>query len=184
MGEVTQLISLAREGDRRAIDGLFEQFYPELRRIARRLLSRGARHGHIDATALVNECYLKLVRQEAFTPADSTHFLAYAATVMLSVVVDAARAARTNRRGGGAEHLELDAYLIESITAVPDPALEVHAALQTLSRIDARLGRLVEMRYFDGLEETDIAAALGLSTRTVRRDWVKARLLLADALSA
>jgi RNA polymerase sigma factor (TIGR02999 family) len=184
MGDVTELIQLAREGDRGAFDRLFESLYPDLTKIARRLLARGARDMGIDARALVNECYLKFVRRGRFTPSDEAHFLGYAAAVMRSIVVDEARAARTDRRGGRVEHLELDAELIETIKARSDQTPEVHAALESLSRVDARLGRVVEMRYFGGFEETHIAEALGLSTRTVRRDWEKARVLLADALRA
>lgn len=117
MGEVTLLI--ARKGDREAFDRIFELLYPELRPIAHRRLARGARDGLIETTALVNECYVKFIQRKALTPTDRSHFLAYSATVMRPIIVDA-----------------------------------------------------------------EIAEALGLSTRTVRRDWDKARLLLAHALRA
>lgn len=182
MGEVTLLIGRAREGDREAFDRIFELLYPELRQIAHRRLARGARDGLIETTALVNECYLKLLQRETLTPADRAHFLAYSATVMRSIIVDAARAAQTDRRGGDVEQVTLDSELIGTLPAASDEILDVHAALGDLTRIDERLGRVVEMRYFGGMEDAEIAEALGLSARTVRRDWDKARLLLAHAL--
>ena len=182
MGEVTLLIGRAREGDRAAFDRLFELLYPDLRQVARRRLSRGVRDGLIDTTALVNECYLKFAQRESLTANDRAHFLAYSATVMRSIIVDAARVAQTDKRGGGADPVTLSTDLI---AAVPDPAgeiLDVHAALEDLGRIDARLARVVEMRYFGGMEDAEIAEVMGVSRRTVSRDWEKARLLLAHAL--
>jgi RNA polymerase sigma factor (TIGR02999 family) len=182
MGEVTLLIGRARDGDREAFDRIFEVLYPELRQVAHRRLARGAREGLMETTALVNECYLKFLKRETLTPADRAHFLAYSATVMRSIIVDAARLAKTDRRGGGAEQVTLDSELIGALPAASDEILDIHAALEDLSRIDERLGQVVEMRYFGGLDDAEIAEALGLSTRTVRRDWDKARLLLAHAL--
>lgn len=182
MGEVTTLIERAREGDRAALDQIFELLYPELRQIAHRRLSRNGRDGLIETTALVNECYMKLVQRDRLAPQDRAHFLAYAATVMRSIIVDAARAAQTGRRGGDAPHVTLTTGAVD---AMPDPAgeiLAVHSALEDLARIDARLARVVEMRYFGGLDDSEIAEALGVSARTVGRDWDKARLLLAHAL--
>ena len=182
MGEVTLLIERAREGSREAFDRIFELLYPELRQIAHRRLARNARDGLIETTALVNECYLKFIQRESLTPADRSHFLAYSATVMRSIIVDAARVARTDRRGGDAEPVTLSTDMIGSLPAPEDDILDVHAALEELGRIDARLARVVEMRYFGGMEDAEIAEALGLSKRTVSRDWDKARLLLAHAL--
>lgn len=182
MGEVTQLIGRAREGDRDAFDKIFELLYPELRQVAHRRLSRGSGDGLMATTALVNECYLKFLQRETITPSDRAHFLAYAATVMRSIIVDAARLAKTDRRGGDAQQVTLNSELIGALPAASDEILAVHAALEDLSRFDERLGRVVEMRYFGGLEDDEIAEALGLSSRTVRRDWDKARLLLAHAL--
>ena len=184
MGEVTQLIGRAREGDRGAFDRIFELLYPELRQAARRRLSRGPRDGPFETTALVNECYLKFLKRETLTPDDRGHFLAYAATVMRSIIVDAARLAKTERRGGDAIEMPLDSELIGTLAAPSDEILEVHAALEDLGRMDERLARVVEMRYFGGMDDDEIAEALGMSSRTVRRDWDKARLLLAHALQS
>lgn len=182
VGEVTLLIGRAREGDRAAFDRIFELLYPELRQIAHRRLSRGARDGVIDTTALVNECYLKFVQRASLTPADRAHFLAYSATVMRSIIVDAARQAHTDRRGGDSAPMTLNTEILDATPDAADEILEVHEALQDLAAMDARLARVVEMRYFGGMSDGEIAEALGLSTRTVTRDWDKARLLLAHAL--
>ncbi len=182
MGDVTLLIERARDGDRTAIDRIFELLYPELRQIAHRRLTRSAKDGLIETTALVNECYMKFIQRKSLTPGDRVHFLAYSATVMRSIIVDAARAAHADRRGGDAEQITLNTDLIDS---VPNPAgeiLDVHAALEELARVDPRLATVVEMRYFAGMSDDEIAEALTLSSRTVRRDWEKARLLLAHAL--
>ncbi|WP_217808675.1 ECF-type sigma factor [Derxia lacustris] len=184
MGEVTRLIERARDGDRAAFDRLFELLYPELRQIAHRRLARSGRDGLMQTTALVNECYLKFAQREALAPADRAHFLAYSATVMRSVIVDAARLAGSARRGGDAEHVELDTAHIDALpdSSAAQEILAVHGALDELAGIDARLAQVVELRYFGGMADAEIAEALGLSTRTVTRDWDKARLLLAHAL--
>jgi RNA polymerase sigma factor (TIGR02999 family) len=182
MGEVTLLIERAREGDRAAFDRIFELLYPELRQIARRRLSRNAPDGLIETTALVNECYLKFVRRESLTPNDRAHFLAYSATVMRSIIVDAARLAQTDRRGGDASHITLTTDMIAALPEPSDEILDVHAAVDELARIDMRLARVVEMRYFGGMGDAEVAEVMGVSERTVRRDWDKARLLLAHAL--
>jgi RNA polymerase sigma factor (TIGR02999 family) len=182
MGDITLLISRAREGDRSAFDHLFELLYPELRRIAHGRLARNVRDALMDTTALVNECYLKFAGAERLTPADRVHFLAYSATVMRSIIVDAARASRAERRGGDAAHVTLNTDVMDRVPNPEDQILDVHAALGDLAKLDPRLVQVVEMRYFGGMSDLEIAAALGLTDRTVRRDWEKARLLLANAL--
>ena len=141
MGEVTLLIERAREGSREAFDRIFELLYPELRQIAHRRLALNSRDGLIDTTALVNECYLKFSRHENLKPADRSHFLAYSAAVMRSIVVDAARSARSERRGSGADPVTLDTALMASVPAPEEEILDVHAALDELAKIDGRLSR-------------------------------------------
>jgi len=182
MGEVTQLIASARGGDREALHRLFGVLYPELRQIAHRRLLRHARDGIVDTTALVNECFLKFMQRDGLTPADRAHFLAYSATVMRSIVVDAARAAGAERRGGDVRHVTLGSELIGSIAQGAEEVLDIHAALEELARMDARLAQVVEMRYFAGMNDAEIGETLGLTDRTVRRDWEKARLTLAHIL--
>ena len=183
MGEVTQLIQRARAGDRTALDALFELLYPELRRIARSRLSRGARDTLMDTTVLLHECYLKFANAQRLGVADREHFMAYAATVMRSVIVDAARAGKSERRGGDAAHVPIDTEM-EDALAQPsdDEILDVDRALADLAQLEPRLARVVEMRYFGGLSEEEIGHVLGVTSRTVRRDWEKARMLLAHAL--
>ncbi len=182
MGEITQLIAGARGGDRDALHRLFERLYPELRRIAHRRLLRHARDGVVDTTALVNECFLKFAQRDGLTPADRAHFLAYCASAMRSIVVDAARAAATERRGGDVAHVTLGSEVVGAIAQGAEEVLDIHAALDELARIDARLAQVVEMRYFAGMGDAEIADVLGVTDRTVRRDWEKARLTLAHML--
>jgi RNA polymerase sigma factor (TIGR02999 family) len=182
MGEVTQLIEQAREGDRAALDRIFGLLYPELRDIAHRRLAPHQRGGLLDTTSLVNECYLKFVQRKGLKPADRAHFLAYAAAVMRSIVVDTARQSLSDRRGGDAAHLTLDTGLVESLAAPAEEIIDIDAALQELMQVDARLVRVVEMRYFGGMTYEEIGEALEVSGRTVQRDWEKARLLLAHTL--
>jgi RNA polymerase sigma factor (TIGR02999 family) len=182
MGEVTQLIEQARAGDRGALDRIFALLYPELRQIAHRRLAPHQRSGLLDTTALVNECYVKFVQRDGLRTEDRAHFLAYAATVMRSIIVDTARQSLTDRRGGEAPHVALDSVLVDSLAAPAEEIMDIDRALRELRAIDARLVQVVEMRYFGGMKDGEIAEALGLSTRSVQRAWEKARLLLAHAL--
>ena len=182
MGDVTQLIAAARSGDRDALDRLFELLYPELRRVAHARLARDGRNSLLETTALINECYLKYVQIGRLSPVDRAHFLAYSATVMRSIIVDAARASQSQRRGGDALHVTFGTDIGERVTAPADEIVDVHQALSELALLDPRLARVAEMRYFGGLSDIEIGETLGVTDRTVRRDWEKARVLLADAL--
>lgn len=182
MGDITQLLQRAKAGDRDALDSVFHALYPELRRIARARLSGHVRDTVMETTVLVHECYLKLLAAERVTPGDRAHFLGYAAQAMRSVIVDTVRAARSERRGGGAVHVTLATELGDQLALAEDEILDVDAALVELARLEPRLAQVVEMRYFAGMKETEIAIVLGVTDRTVRRDWEKARILLAAAL--
>lgn len=184
MGEVTLLIERARGGSRETFDRIFETLYPELRKIAHRRLSRGARDGRMETTALVNECYLRFIRRESLTPGDRAHFLAYSAIVMRSIIVDAPRLATTDRRGSDAQNVTLSSEMLNGLPNPADEILDVHAALGEPAHIDPRLASVIEMRYFGGMEVAEIAEALNLSKRTVTRDWDKARLMLAHSLQS
>jgi RNA polymerase sigma factor (TIGR02999 family) len=181
MGDITVLIAQARAGDRGALDSLFEAVYPELRRIAHVRLRRGFPDPDLGTTALVNECYLKLRDAQRLDASDRAHFFSYTASAMRSIVVDIARAKATERRGGNAPHVTLDDELPGDLAA-EDEILRVHEALEEIGRLDPRLVRLIEMRYFAGMSDPEIAAALDITDRTVRRDWQKARMLLTAAL--
>jgi RNA polymerase sigma factor (TIGR02999 family) len=182
MGDITLLIQRARDGDRSALDSLFEAVYPDLRRIAHARLRRGFPDPDLGTTALVNECYLKLREADRLDATDRAHFLAYTATAMRSIIVDIARAQASARRGANAPHVTLEDDLGSADPAAEEQILRVHQALEELAKLDQRLVRLVEMRYFGGLSDLEIAEGLGVTDRTVRRDWQKARVLLASAL--
>ncbi len=182
MGDITMLIQRAQGGDRGALDQLFEALYPELRRIAHARLTRNVRDTLLDTTALVNECYVKFSQAQRLAPTDRVHFMSYAASAMRSIIVDFARAKAAERRGGAAPHLTLNTELADGLPDGEDEILKVHEALADLAQLDERLAKVVEMRYFGGLTDAEIGEALGITDRTVRRDWDKARLLLAAAL--
>jgi RNA polymerase sigma factor (TIGR02999 family) len=179
---LTELLASARQGDQDAAGAAFGLLYQELRSLARAKLRQHQSFTLLDTTSLVHESYLKLVGADSLPVEDRHHFFTYAARVMRSVIVDFARARAAARRGGEAEHVVLDTSMSERIAAPENDVLRVHEALEVLAEADARLAQVVEMRYFGGLSEVDIAQALGLSERTVRRCWQKARLLLFAAL--
>jgi RNA polymerase sigma factor (TIGR02999 family) len=180
---LTDLIQLAGAGDEAALRVVFDRTYAELRTLARMRLSRTRRGEMLDTTALVHESFLKFASAGALNLSDRQHFIRYAATVMRSVIVDFARQSGTERRGGDAPHITLNTHIGESPADAEDEILRVHEALDELARYDKRLVQVVEMRYFAGMTEQEIAEALDITDRTVRRDWEKARLLLAEALA-
>ena len=161
---------------------LFPSLYRELSRLARSKLSSGGRHTLLDTASLVHESFLRMQRDGGVQLKDREHFLAYAASTMRSVVIDFVRRRNADRRGGGIEHVTLDTRAAQSLGASDDEILAVHGALETLAQVDARLVQVVEMRYFAGLSDVEIGAALDINERTVRRDWARARLLLAEML--
>ncbi len=161
---------------------MFPALYRELRRLARSKLAAGGRHTLLDTSALVNEAYLRMQREGGVLLRDREHFLAYAATTMRSIVIDFIRRRSADRRGGDAQHVTLDTQAGHAMGSTDAEIVAVHEALETLARVDARLVQVVEMRYFAGLSDTEIGSALGLNERTVRRDWARARVLLAAIL--
>ncbi len=167
-----------------ALDALVPVVYRELREIARRQLDapRGA-HGTptLSPTALVHEAYLKLAADPQRTWRDRPHFLALAAVAMRQILIDRARARATVKRGGGLARITLDEGALAG-EEQPEALLAVDEALQRLAALAPRLGRVVELRFYGGLTEDEIAEVLGVTTRTVQRDWSKARMLLRRAL--
>jgi RNA polymerase sigma factor (TIGR02999 family) len=182
MGKVTTLLKRACNGDAAAMGELFQALYPELRRIAHIRLRHGFPDPDLGTTALVHECYLKLCDAQRLSATDRAHFLAYVATAMRSIIVDIARAKATERRGGNAPHVTLDQEQGAGDPSAEIEILQVHEALAQIGELDKRLVRLIEMRYFVGMTDPEIAQALDVTDRTVRREWRKARLLLAAAL--
>ncbi len=164
----------------------WEAAYPELKKIARARL-HAAQHGApgLSTTALVHESFLRLAgRVDALQFDSRGHFYAYAARVMRSVIVDLVREQAADRRGGGAAHVTLDTVVADGLAGPDDAeALRVDEALTALATVEPRLAQVVEMRYFAGMSDDEIARVLGLTDRTVRRDWDKARLLLRSMLA-
>ncbi|MCD9047105.1 ECF-type sigma factor [Luteimonas sp. MHLX1A] len=179
--EITLWLDAARGGDRAAMDQVLATLYQELHAMARRQLA--GQHGQtLDATALVHEAYLKLIGGQAARFDDRAHFFAYAASAMRSVVVDYARQRLARKRGGDLHRVtDLPEDLAGGVRLDED-TLALDAALTALGRVDERLARVVELRYFAGLSELEIAALLERSERSVRRDWQKARMYLLAAL--
>lgn len=182
MDSITLLLHAARDGRPEAVSELFGALYAELRTIARARLARNDRGTMLDTTALVHECYVKMAGADGLDVADRHHFLAYAAKAMRSIIVDFARARQAERRGGGVAEVTLDTLLLDSLPAQEDDVLAVHEALDDLADLDPRLAQVVELRYFGGLTDGEIAEVMKLGVRTVRRDWEKARLLLGSTL--
>lgn len=164
------------------VDEAFARAYPELRRLARARLRSGGRNTVLDTTALVHEAYLKISRNADAAFPDRARFLVYAGKAMRSIIVDMVRQRQTGRHGGDMARLTLTGDLVDALPAEEAHILRVHEALKEMSQMDARMAQVVEMRYFGGLTDAEIAAALGVTDRTVRRDWEQARMFLADAL--
>jgi len=181
---LTQLIHRAQAGDREAVDALYAATYADLKRLARARLRGSRRHTLLDTGSLVHESYIRFAEARQLSLEDRVHFMRWAVQVMRSVIVDFARRRLAQRRGAGAARVTLDVEHApaEGVTG-EDEILGVHQALERIATLDPRLTQVVEMRYFGGMTEPEIAQALSVTERTVRRDWQKARLLLRDALA-
>lgn len=180
-GEVTRLLAAARDGDRSALDRLLPLVYDDLRAMASGQMRR-ERAGHVlQPTAVVHEAYLKLAGGRPLEATDRAHFIAIAARAMRQVLVDFARRRDAEKRGGGWARTTLTGLGPRGVgrEISPEELLALDEAMETL---EPRQRRVVECRFFGGLEEREIAAALGVSERTVRRDWVKARAWLYRSL--
>lgn len=160
------------------VDRIYPHVYDALRKLAHRQLARNRRHASLDTTSLVHEAYLRLADQSQLSWKDRAHFLAIASRAMRFVLVDAVRRRTAAKRGGAATPLALDDSRVGAAPVRVDHLLDLHDALDTLARADARAARVVECRFFGGLSVPETAEALGVSGRTVKRDWRKARLLL------
>ena len=180
--EVTQLLLAWSAGDDAALEQLLPLVQDELHRQAHRYLRRESPGHTLQTSALVNEAYLRLIDQQQVQWQNRAHFFGIAAELMRRILLDHARSHARAKRGGGAMHVPLDeAATVSSQRAAELLALD--AALQELTRFDMRKGRLVELRFFGGLSHQEIAEAMGLSLRTVEREWRKARAWLQHALS-
>lgn len=167
----------------KSVDQVVALSYQQLRAIAHRRLAARDPHGTLSTTALVHEAYLKLADQSRAGWHDHAHFLALASLAMRHVLVDRARERHALKRGGVRQRVTLDDDTV-SVDADADVVLQLDDAMDRLAAFDERLARVVECRFFGGLTEQETAATLGLTVRTVQRDWVKARVLLRRALDA
>jgi RNA polymerase sigma factor (TIGR02999 family) len=177
---LTQALARLREGDAGALQDLVGLLYRDLHRIARRQL-RSERRGHtLGPTALVNEAYLKLSRDERIDAASRTQFLAAASVAMRRVLVDYARTRKRDKRGGGQEALPLDEAAIEDLMTEreADEVLALEDALSRLEAADERAARVVQLRFFGGLSMEEIAESMSVSVKTVQRSWLAARAWL------
>jgi len=176
--EITQLLANWGKGDRSALDKLLPLVHAELRQIARRQISH-ERPGHtLQATALINEAYLKLLGQEGFEWHNRAHFFAVCAQIMRHILIDHARAHARDKRGGGALKVSLDDADAAVAGEKAKHLIALEEALKFLERVDPQKGRIVELRYFGGLSIEETAEVLNISPRTVRREWQRSKAWL------
>jgi RNA polymerase sigma factor (TIGR02999 family) len=181
--DVTQVLREWRDGDRQAAERLFPLVYDELRHLARNYLRRERENHTLQPTALVHEAYLRLVDQTSPAAVENRlHFFGIAARLMRQILVDHARGHKAEKRGGAAQRLSL-----EDVHVLPDQSaadlLDLDEAMKRLEALDERKCRVVDLRFFAGLKEAEIAEILGVTEKTVRRDWQFAKLWLYRELS-
>jgi RNA polymerase sigma-70 factor (ECF subfamily) len=180
--DVTGMLIAWGAGDEGALNGLMPIVYPELRRVARKHLARGCPGQTLESAALVNEAYLKLIRAHDIRCESRVQFVALCAQIIRRILVDHARNRRYAKRGGGAVQIPID----ESLLSTRMPGVEVLAlneALDSLSKVDPRKGRVVELRYFGGLSVEETAEVLRVSPETAKRDWKMAKAWLLRELT-
>jgi RNA polymerase sigma factor (TIGR02999 family) len=182
MNNLTHLIEQVAAGDLAAREQLFAAAYSELRKLARSRLRDGGRNTFLETTALVHESYLRFIKTGQLRIEDRRAFFGYASKVMRSVIIDSVRERQAERRGGDLVEMTLDTQAAAELPLGETEIMHVHEALRALEQAEPRLAEVVEMRYFGGYSEAEIAETMGLTERTVRRDWDKARLLLMSAL--
>ena len=182
---ITRLLQQAAQGDRAALDQIYESLYPELKRVARSRLRQQGRGDSMGTTTLLHESFVRLVGASDLRLQDRRHFFAYAARTMRNIIIDSARERLAERRGGNSEHVELDDDEAIDIadTSTSEELVRVSEALLELEKIDPELAELVDMRYFGGYTEIEIAELQGVTERTIRRRWDKARAWLYVALN-
>jgi RNA polymerase sigma factor (TIGR02999 family) len=181
--ESPAVLDALRSGSRESLDRLVPQLYQQLRLIAHRQLGRRPHGGTLQTTELVHEAYLKVAARGQEELPDQAHLLALASLAMRHVLVDRARSRGRVKRGAGRGWVTFDEDRI-AVDDQPEALLQLDEALTWLAGLEPRLARVVECRFFGGLREEEIAAALGVTVRTVQRDWAKARMLLRRALES
>jgi len=182
MEQHTTLLKQMQAGDAEARDALFAAAYGELRQLARSRLRRRDRNSVLDTTSLVHESYLRFVRVGELRIDDRRAFFSYASKVMRSVIVNDICERIAQKRGGDWVPTILSTQIAADVPSNEETVLQVHEALDVLQKAEPRLAEVAQMRYFGGYSEPEVAETLGVSLRTVQRDWEKARLILAAAL--
>ena len=182
-GSLTRLLREHRAGDANAFSRLVELAHGELEKMARQQLRKAPPGRTLDTVALVNEAYLRLHDESSIDWQSRAHFYGVMARAMRFVVVDHARRHGAGKRGGGARRVTLDSGFL-AVSEQAELVLAVHQALEQLESFNPRLARIVECRYFAGMNDEEIGAALDLSPRTVQRDWLRAQAWLRRALES
>lgn len=178
--DVTRLLERWSSGDKEALNELTPLVYNELKRVARRQMMRERADHTLESTALVHEAYMKLVNQREARWQNRAHFFAVASEVARRILVDHAKARNAKKRGGPKVSLD-DAP--EPAFQADEDVIAIHDALEQLAKLDQRQARIVELRYFGGLSIEETAEVIGVSTPTVKRDWLVARAFLQRCLS-
>ena len=181
--DVTSLLLRWNAGNRETLDALVPLIADELRRLADSFLKRERRAVTLQPTALVSECYLRLVDRERVDWKNRAHFFAFAARTMRRILVDYARRRQAARRGGDEQPLTLETGILGGTEAPGVDLLDLDAALERLARLDSRQSKIIELRFFGGLTVHETAAVLGISRITVQRDWASARAWLISRLA-
>jgi RNA polymerase sigma-70 factor, ECF subfamily len=181
--EITELLQAWNRGDQQALDRLTPLIYQELYRSARRAMVRGRRGGSMQATALVNELYVRMIDLKRVSWQNRAHFFAISARLMRNILVDLFRAGQVQKRGGGASRVTFDESLAVSREAGRD-LVAIDEALHRLTVLDERKGQVVELRFFGGLSVKETAEVLKVSPETVMRDWKLAKIWLLGELSS
>jgi RNA polymerase sigma-70 factor, ECF subfamily len=180
--EITQLLAEWSDGNQSALDELYPLVYEELHKLARRYMSREKKGHTLQTTALINEAYVRLVDQRNVHWANRSHFFAISAQIMRRILIDHARRHAYAKRGGGAQQVSLEEVAIVA-TEKSAEILRLDEALTTLAKMDPRRSHVVELRYFGGLSNEEIAGVLNVSENTVTRDWNLARAWLHQQLT-
>ena len=180
--EITELLEQWSGGNQAALDQLYPLVYEELRRLARSYMRREPKGHTLQTTALINEAYVRLVDQQSVRWQNRSHFFAISAQIMRRILVDHARRHLQAKRGGGAKRISLDEVMIVAKERSAE-VLMLDEALSNLARLDPRRSQVVELRYFAGLNNSEIASVLQISENTVMRDWNLARAWLYQQLS-
>jgi RNA polymerase sigma factor (TIGR02999 family) len=181
-GSITRLLRAHREGEREAFDRLVDVVYEDLRRMARQQMRRARPGQTLDTAGLVHEAWTRLVEESGIDWQDRSHFYAIVARAMRFVVVDRARRRGAQKRGANAAQVELDSGIAAEAPSV-ELVLGIDQAIARLEAFNPRLARIVELRFFAGLTDEEIGAALDVSARTVQRDWLRARAWLQRVLA-